>query len=851
MADKVNFAGYTRPARLPSGKVSAARLRRAAAANRQPRAESRYQIWNGIDINSAYQDDFAALYVYGSADGTLPLILMGVDSSVVPYFYLHEGGGGASVFGVSASGCQCDRAFYFNTAVADPSLKDYDARFDGQHTTHVLFVDASKDSVAIGTGTCQTGFRLTVSGSQYLSGQVTASNFESTLATEAGAPFACNSTAVCTNLNADLLDGYHSSSFLMAKGATTQIPYMNPAGTDFLYSGNLTFNQNVLEAANYHTTYALGSEQITNGGFTSGTTGWTLGGTNVWFYCYAFTVSGISTTPGTGSTWTNNGQTFTVRYTNITGTAPSKAGYLMCSGTGPPSASGTLTKTSGTGDATVAFSAYSQFQVMHGATGEDTLSQDSGNMVRAPVVGTMYLLSFVISQYKTGTVTPAVGGVTLPAVSANGTYTWLFTATSTNGPVFTPSSTARFIIDSISLKEAEGGYLGDGALCLTGTLESGFTPAYGAGTRMMWLPHKGAFRVGTVSGSEWDDSNIGNNSFAAGWNCTASGNRAMVLGANCTGSGANCVVLGDASIVTFDNSIAIGLACRVYNYSGTAIGNGCEVYAYGGTAIGNCVVYGQYGVAVGGNSIWEGGLGATAVGNSCTIGVEGDAGYGASSTVVGYYSTVTGNYATGVGYTVLVDGDYAFAIGSNNSSSGSYSGTIGDNLTAGGTRTLCFGSGYSDSTANSFNWGITTRAFQLLVSEAKFGQNGDADYTMTFLGATHDGEFKWLEDEDYFEFSDGILLSSAEEIFFRDSAIHIKSADDGHLDLTADASIDLNGLALTQNVQPMADDTYYLGKNDDDNPAAYKGLILKDTTNGRYYRIEMVGGALTATDLTD
>jgi len=37
------------------------------------------------------------------------------------------------------------------------------------------------------------------------------------------------------------------------------------------------------------------------------------------------------------------------------------------------------------------------------------------------------------------------------------------------------------------------------------------------------------------------------------------------------------------------------------------------------------------------------------------------------------------------------------------------------------------------------------------------------------------------------------LVNTDKEIRFRDSAIHIKSADDGHLDITADESIDLNG----------------------------------------------------------
>lgn len=57
--------------------------------------------------------------------------------------------------------------------------------------------------------------------------------------------------------------------------------------------------------------------------------------------------------------------------------------------------------------------------------------------------------------------------------------------------------------------------------------------------------------------------------------------------------------------------------------------------------------------------------------------------------------------------------------------------------------------------------------------------------------------------------------------------------------------------SFTGDVRPATDDTYYLGKNDDDTPFAWKGLILKDTTNGKYYRVEVVNGVLTATDLTD
>lgn len=61
----------------------------------------------------------------------------------------------------------------------------------------------------------------------------------------------------------------------------------------------------------------------------------------------------------------------------------------------------------------------------------------------------------------------------------------------------------------------------------------------------------------------------------------------------------------------------------------------------------------------------------------------------------------------------------------------------------------------------------------------------------------------------------------------------------------------LNGLVKTQNTEPITDDTYYIGKNDDDTPKAYKGIILKDQTTGTYYRIEINSGAISIVDLTD
>jgi hypothetical protein len=66
---------------------------------------------------------------------------------------------------------------------------------------------------------------------------------------------------------------------------------------------------------------------------------------------------------------------------------------------------------------------------------------------------------------------------------------------------------------------------------------------------------------------------------------------------------------------------------------------------------------------------------------------------------------------------------------------------------------------------------------------------------------------------------------------------------------TEKANIDENGILNTGDILPITDDTSYVGKNSITDPKAFKGLILKDTTNGNYYRIEVIAGLLTATQI--
>ena len=63
----------------------------------------------------------------------------------------------------------------------------------------------------------------------------------------------------------------------------------------------------------------------------------------------------------------------------------------------------------------------------------------------------------------------------------------------------------------------------------------------------------------------------------------------------------------------------------------------------------------------------------------------------------------------------------------------------------------------------------------------------------------NDGVLKWMEDEDYFEFSDDILIASTEKIQFRDTAIYINSSADGQLDLVADTEIQIAATTIDMN----------------------------------------------------
>ena len=80
----------------------------------------------------------------------------------------------------------------------------------------------------------------------------------------------------------------------------------------------------------------------------------------------------------------------------------------------------------------------------------------------------------------------------------------------------------------------------------------------------------------------------------------------------------------------------------------------------------------------------------------------------------------------------------------------------------------------------------------LFTNAITFGTGADTDISITFDANSNDGVITWMEDEDYFQFSDDILMTSTEKVQFGDTASFIQQSSDGVLRIDGEATIDLN-----------------------------------------------------------
>lgn len=169
-----------------------------------------------------------------------------------------------------------------------------------------------------------------------------------------------------------------------------------------------------------------------------------------------------------------------------------------------------------------------------------------------------------------------------------------------------------------ALLHVDAGSSSSKGILVTGTYNGASTiPNLGAGSRLMYYPGKVAFRAGYVSGTQWDNANVGLYSVALGNSTTANG------------------------------------------YNSTAMGNATTASGYYATAMGGFTTASSYY--------------STAMGYSTTA--SGD-----KSTAMGVLTTANGDYSTAIGYGTVASGLISTAIGYNSTASGDNSFAIGKNV---------------------------------------------------------------------------------------------------------------------------------------------------------------------------
>ena len=166
----------------------------------------------------------------------------------------------------------------------------------------------------------------------------------------------------------------------------------------------------------------------------------------------------------------------------------------------------------------------------------------------------------------------------------------------------------------------------------TNTTHPPTAPVSGAGTRLMWIPSRSAFRVGTVEseGSNfWDAANIGLFSFASGYNTSATGSYSTAMGATTTASGFGSTAMGVLSTANSNYATAMGHFTVASGNSATAMGNNAIASGNSSTAMGiSTTASGSFSTAIGntttanassaiaiGTSVVASGVGSTAMGS--------------------------------------------------------------------------------------------------------------------------------------------------------------------------------------------------------------------------------------------
>ena len=254
----------------------------------------------------------------------------------------------------------------------------------------------------------------------------------------------------------------------------------------------------------------------------------------------------------------------------------------------------------------------------------------------------------------------------------------------------------------------------------------GDTDLNGSGSKFFFDTSKAAFRAGEISGTEWDDINVGDGSMALGNETVASGDYSAALGyfSNASGDfsmGLNGGQASGSGAVAFTFGIASGDNSMAWNGSAA----GANALSFGGTA------EGANALALMGGTV------DTAASEGFSF---GDTAYtfGSNGISFGSNTTALGSNATAIGYSSNAAGDFSMGLnGGQASGSGAVAFTFGiasgDNSmawngSAAGANALSFGGTAEGANALALMGGTVDAAasegFSFGDTAYTFGSNG-------------------------------------------------------------------------------------------------------------------------------
>ncbi len=432
---------------------------------------------------------------------------------------------------------------------------------------------------------------------------------------------------------------------------------------------------------------------------------------------------------------------------------------------------------------------------------EATVTDDGGNdqtyaitVSWDPVVdadGYRILRSIYSNPYNQGADTTSTSFV-------DGDGSFSFSGSAPN-VVVTPSSAYTNSNTVNGLLTVNGGASINGALnandniIAAGTFGAGAAaPDLGAGVRLMWVPSRAAFRAGEVDGTQWDNANIGDYSFAVGQNNTASGTYSVAFGGSNTSSGSYSNVFGQGNTVSGDFAVSFGQGNQVGGSGSLALGNDNSASAQGSFAGGssseataiytfaygsnntasaaaavafgsgnestgiNSMTFGSNNVASGANSLAFGNGNVATDYASIAFGTDTDATSG-SAVAFGAQTLASAYASTAFGGSTTASGDYSVAFGSSTTASGQASLVSGSNNLSSGAYSASFGNSNISSGNFSVTFGNNTEASGQF--STAFGQNTFAAAKNSFaLGRNNIGggnPTSWIESEPLFEIGNG------------------------------------------------------------------------------------------------